>query len=132
MIHLREAPPNVQADDVAEASMHHYFAYRARLAQNDLRQLLRQGRTSLFIGLGFLGLCLGAGRMLASLWNSPLSAVLQEGAVIGGWVAMWRPLEILLYDWWPVRRSRLIYEKLASAPVIVEIESAPGHGRDLA
>jgi hypothetical protein len=23
--------------------------------------------------------------------------------VIGGWVAMWRPMEVFLYDWWPVR-----------------------------
>jgi hypothetical protein len=24
----------------------------------------------------------------------------QESLLIGGWVAMWRPMEILLYDWW--------------------------------
>ena len=23
--------------------------------------------------------------------------------MIGGWVALWRPMEIFLYDWWPIR-----------------------------
>ena len=26
--------------------------------------------------------------------------------MIGGWVALWRPLEIFLYDWWPIRRKQ--------------------------
>jgi len=33
---------------------------------------------------------------------------------------MWRPMQIYLYDWWPVRRRRRIYEKLSHMPVEVE------------
>jgi hypothetical protein len=32
----------------------------------------------------------------------PLVAVLRENLLVGGWVAMWRPIEIFLYDWWPI------------------------------
>jgi hypothetical protein len=42
-----------------------------------------------------------------------LGAVLHESLVIGGWVAMRRPLEIFLYDWWPVRREVKLYRRLA-------------------
>ena len=39
--------------------------------------------------------------------------------LIGGWVAMWRPLQIFLYDWWPVVRRRRIYRNLGHASVQV-------------
>jgi hypothetical protein len=29
---------------------------------------------------------------------------------------MWRPLEIFLYDWWPLRRMVRLYRKLAAMP----------------
>jgi hypothetical protein len=32
-----------------------------------------------------------------------LGGIIRESLLIGGWVAMWRPMEILLYDWWPIR-----------------------------
>ena len=122
VIHVRERPEEGGADDLAESVIHHYFAYRAGLAKNDFRQLLRRGRTSLLIGLAFLAACLGASRALAGLSTSPLAVVAQESLIIGGWVAMWRPLEILLYDWWPLKRSQRIYEKLAVAPVVLEVD----------
>jgi len=37
--------------------------------------------------------------------------------VIGGWVAMWRPIEIFLYDWWPIRDERKLFERLSAAPI---------------
>ena len=36
---------------------------------------------------------------------------------IGGWVAMWRPMEIFLYSWWPIRRERQTYDRLAAMSV---------------
>ena len=40
--------------------------------------------------------------------------------LIIGWVAMWRPLEIFLYEWVPVRRRCRILAKLSKMPVIVQ------------
>jgi hypothetical protein len=39
--------------------------------------------------------------------------------IILGWVANWRPIEIFLYDWWPLAQRRRLYLRLASAPVEV-------------
>lgn len=44
--------------------------------------------------------------------------IADEGLYIVGWVAMWRPLEVFLYDWRPIRH-RALYAKLARIPVIV-------------
>ena len=37
--------------------------------------------------------------------------------MIGGWVAMWRPMEIFLYDWWPIRADGKLYDRLSVMPV---------------
>ena len=46
-----------------------------------------------------------------------------EGLIILGWVANWRPVEIFLYDWWPIARRRRLYRRLAGARVQVVAET---------
>jgi len=48
-----------------------------------------------------------------------LATVFRESLTIGGWVAMWRPMEIFLYDWWPLRRMGQLLEKLSHMHVEV-------------
>ena len=52
-----------------------------------------------------------------------LAEALRESLVIGGWVAMWRPLEIFLYDWWPIRAEARLYDRLGAMPVRVSYEA---------
>jgi hypothetical protein len=40
---------------------------------------------------------------------------------IVGWVAMWRPLEIYLYDWWPVRADLRLLQRLARMKVRLQL-----------
>jgi hypothetical protein len=37
-----------------------------------------------------------------------LGWVVRESLVIGG-LAMWRPLEVFLYDWWPIRADARLF-----------------------
>jgi hypothetical protein len=46
--------------------------------------------------------------------------------VIGGWVAMWRPLEIFLYDWWPIQAERKLFDRLSIMPVRITFKSLSG------
>jgi hypothetical protein len=41
-----------------------------------------------------------------------------------GWVAMWRPIEIFLYDWWPISRRLRRLRHIATLPVEVRTEAA--------
>ena len=78
---------------------------------------MRQGRTSLFIGLLFLAACLLLSKMLLGHEAGTWAAVVRESLTIAGWVAMWRPMQIYLYDWWPLLRLRRTFTKLSHMPV---------------
>lgn len=110
-----------------EQSVHNYFDYRHELAQRDLRYQLHLGRVSLAIGLAFLAACLAIREILLAQGGTMLH-VIAESLLIAGWVAMWRPIEIFLYDWWPIRRMARIYRKLSSVPIqLARSDSGPGH-----
>jgi hypothetical protein len=92
-----------------------YFRDRAQATRRSLRELLRTGRTSLVIGLAF-----NAGALiLADQFADYRYSIVHDSLVIGGWVAMWRPIEVFLYDWWPVRSEARLYDRLAAMPVRV-------------
>lgn len=117
VLHLKETLPPVEVAAV-EAAVRHYFSYRAGLTRLELGRLLSRGRLSLAVGVVFLALCTLAGGLIAR-WGGPAASVTREGLVIAGWVAMWRPMEIYLYDWWPLLRKRRIFEKMSRMRVEV-------------
>jgi len=126
VIELPDTGMQVSARIALGDSIRAYFNQRARVARRELKQLFRVGRISLLIGLGFLALALALGELVASLWTrEPSIALLRETVAIGGWVALWRPMEIFLYDWWPILANARRYERLAGMPVTVE--TPPGN-----
>ena len=112
VVHLQVPPAEDRAADLEQA-VHHYFAERLEMKKREFRQLMRRGRTSLVIGLAFLATCLFASDLTARIAARPFAIILSESLVIVGWVAMWRPLEIYLYDWWPLRDERRVLERLS-------------------
>ena len=72
----------------------------------------------LAIGLAFLGAVLRASEVLGE-WAAEniFVSILEESLLIGGWVAMWRPIEIFLYDWSPIRADAHLLGRLAAMPV---------------
>jgi hypothetical protein len=90
-------------------------------SRRKLRELFRRGRISLVIALAFLTASIAVGDAVAGyLGESRLSGVIREGFLIGGWVAMWRPLEVFLYDWWPIRAEGRLLQRLSTIPVRIE------------
>jgi hypothetical protein len=96
------------------AAIRHYFTYRARHTQEQLRALLWRGFVSLIIGGLFLVACLWLRQFIASSTVPAATDVASEGLLILGWVAMWRPVEIFLYDWWPELGKRLLFARIAA------------------
>ncbi|MEO6876814.1 MAG: hypothetical protein ABI222_18540, partial [Opitutaceae bacterium] len=123
VVDLAAAPAADRASGVQNA-VQRYFASRAEEKGRELRQLLRRGRISLMVGLLFLGGCYLLGLLVAQLGWAGFSVVGKEGLAIVGWVAMWRPLEIFLYDWWPVREERTLFQRLARMSVRLVLPSA--------
>lgn len=121
IVYIEKMPLDDPTPLMTEA-IHNYFSYKSLLLKRNLQHLLREGRTSLLIGLGFLALCLLGADLLASLsnlTNHTFLRVLKESLGIGGWVAMWRPMQIFLYDWWPLARRGRVYRNLSRANVQV-------------
>ena len=109
--------PAEDPKELIRTAVHNHFAYRAKIADLEFKRLLKQGRTSLIIGLLFLSACLLLSKMLLGHEGGTWAAVIRESLTIAGWVAMWRPMQIYLYDWWPLLRRTRIYAKLSHMPV---------------
>lgn len=100
------------------AALARYFAYRARVLSLDLNELFRVGRRAVVIGFTVLAFSVAASHMVSqSLGPRPIGRILEESLLLFGWVANWRPIEIFLYDWWPIIRQRNLYRRLAQAEV---------------
>lgn len=119
-IHVRYPPEATGHDDASHVveAIHNYFDYRAAVMGWELRDLFRTGRASLMIGLAVLAACSIAGKLTTDRMDGQyIGRFLEEGFIILGWVANWRPVEIFLYEWWPISRRRALYQRLATARV---------------
>jgi hypothetical protein len=117
-LHIPTAEAEKPECKEAAAALRTYFRYRSEVTQRDLNELFRTARRFLVIGLAVLGMgLLGTQYITSRLGESQLARYFQEGLIIMSWVANWKPMEMLLYDWWPVMRTRNLYRRLANASV---------------
>ncbi len=119
IVHLDEAQADHEPAEMIEKAIRHYFRYRADMTRFEFRRMMRDARTSLLIGTLFLGTCLLLAELLVNRDAHTFLKVLSESLTICGWVAMWRPLQMYLYDWWPVRRRWRVFEKMSQIAVRV-------------
>ena len=107
------------ANEVA-ASIRQYFARRREAAEHRRRRSLRDGWGALTIAVVLLAVVVSVAQGIASMMPATrVSAAIVEGLTIAGWVALWRPLELLLYDPWTARRDISLFRRLERAEVRV-------------
>ena len=106
VVHTPAAEALGEAAKHAPAAFSHHFLARAQRMSGDIDELMRIGRMSLAIGLAVLGACVLLLRLLDQAFPGDVSRFAQESLLILGWVANWRPIEIFLYDWWPLAQRR--------------------------
>ena len=117
-VQLGREPVGESTATLLSDAVHEYFGRRAAGKRRELARLFRTGRVSLVIGVAFL-----AGAIALANWLGGLIAhegyawLVSESLIIGGWVALWRPMEIFLYDWWPIRADARLFDRLAAMPV---------------
>jgi hypothetical protein len=128
LVHVEH--PTIRPEEAAglQEAVQEFFRQRATSTRRQLRRLFRVGRTSLLIGCVALGVSIVLVDLLVRLGDGArLGLVLRESLLIGGWVAMWRPLEIFLYDWWPIRAEARLFDRLATMPVQLAQASDQSH-----
>ncbi|MGH7530343.1 MAG: hypothetical protein ACREMN_08185 [Gemmatimonadales bacterium] len=119
LVHL-DRPSGSDDAAVLRDSVRQFFGRSADAARRRLRELFRRGRISLIIALAFMIALSELSRLLTGVVPGRFGDILREGLLIGGWVAMWRPIEVFLYDWWPIRAQARLYDRLAAMPVRIE------------
>ncbi len=112
---------------IVKQAVREHFIYRVELTQKKFQHVLKQGFKSLLIGLCFLSAAVFASSLMAlHLPDSFLTKLLKEGLLLLGWVSMWKPINIFLYDWWPLRDEAKVYLKISETPLeFVKTESTP-------
>ena len=122
-IEILIALPPGRSDAVAghdlAAAITGWFSARARSETQAMQVLFRDARLAFAIGLAGLSGCLLLAWILSESAAGPFGRVLQESLIIVGWVVIWRPAEMVLYDWVPMLRRRTLYRRLADSRVIV-------------
>ena len=128
MVHLDQPTGLPEEASLLGDAIRGFFGRRAVASRRSLRHLFRRGRISLLIGLLFLAATIAAGEMVQSaLGERHLGLILRESVLIGGWVAMWRPLEVFLYDWWPIRAEIRVFDRLSKMPVSLGYSDHASH-----
>jgi hypothetical protein len=119
MVRLAESHGIGQSVTEIGDAIRNYFGGRADALSRELKELFRIGRRAAGVGMLVLAACIAIDQLVLSTigWDNRFVA---ESLVILGWVANWKPLEIFLYDWWPVVRRRRLYRRLAVANVTIE------------
>lgn len=128
VVHLAHPPKTGESNDECsrdvQESVRHFFALRADHQRREFSELMRIGRTSMLIGLVFVVACVALSNLIRG--EGAMRETLRESLIIVGWVALWRPLEIFLYDWWPIRRHMRLFRRLSGAKLTV---NAPSSGQ---
>lgn len=121
-VQLGREPGDPAAHTTLCSAVREFFDRRGASKRLEFRRLMRTGRRALVVGLIFL-----AGAIALAQWfetwisDEGHARLVSESLVIGGWVALWRPMEIFLYDWWPLLADARLFDRLAAMPVSLEV-----------
>jgi hypothetical protein len=117
VVHLAREPAASDVESLRQA-VREYFAHGAASARQRLRQLFRVGRWSLVIGVAFVAFAIFISDLVGGLVGRyNYGRLIEESIAIGAWVALWRPIEIFLYDWWPIRAEAKLCDRLSAMQV---------------
>ena len=129
LVHVDRQATSPDATETVQTAVRDHFKRRAGMTRQKLRRLFRLGRASLVIGLAFLAACVITADVVEPMFGETrFATVIREGLVIGGWVAMWRPIEIFLYEWWPIRDQARLFDRLNAMTVRVVATAGPRPG----
>lgn len=110
----QEVSPTEQ--NIVTEAVHNFFKYESEMMTRKINSTLRKGVKSLLIGIVFLALAILVSLLLKNT-NHFLALFFKEGILLIGWVSMWKPINIFLYDWWPLADLRKIYDSLSTVRI---------------
>jgi hypothetical protein len=102
-----------------------HFEYELERIDRVRRRQRRAGWIALALAIVSIVVLVSLSELVARLIAGSIGAGLKEGLVISGWVLMWRPIEVLVYDSIPWRRARHVLRRLVAMPIEVRAGKGP-------
>jgi hypothetical protein len=120
-IHLPAEQLSQTQSQQLELAIQHHFQLRADDQADEMDELQRVGRKGLLIGFLIMLLCTLVSITLMNTYpSSGFAGTLEQSLIIFGWVALWRPIEILLYERWPLARSLKRLQRLSQLKIVLK------------
>jgi len=126
IVHLQSDNLDSHRDSDLQQAINGWFRSREAGEARDMKTLFRDGRIALLVGFAMLSLLMLLSWAVAQNYDNPFARVISESLVIIGWVVLWRPAEMFLYDWTPILRRKRLFHRLAGARVTVRRAGRPG------
>jgi hypothetical protein len=117
VIYVEENETKDMPKDSIREAIHSYFIYKTDLQRGDLKTFIKRAQLFLLIGLVVLGSCIGVAQSLTIPSPPGAIGILREGIVIFGWVSIWKPIELILFDWYPLFEKLRYYKKLLATEI---------------
>lgn len=117
VIYIEESETKEVPKDSIREAIRSYFGYKIDLQTGDLKTFIKRAQLFLIIGLLVLISCISVAQNL-TVPNPPGAiGILREGIVIFGWVSVWKPIELILFDWYPLVEKLRFYKKLLATEI---------------
>jgi hypothetical protein len=129
ILYLPKKQVNPKNEQNLKTGIEDYCKFQVYKIQNSLEMQKRQGRRTLIYGLTILIICLllsGIGFYLTSIAPTAflyaLGGFMYNGFMIIGWVSLWTPTSMLLFERWPDIISKKTYEKIMEMTIEIRPE----------
>jgi hypothetical protein len=123
VIHVEESETTSLPKDSIREAIRSFFAYKIDFQRGDLKSFMKRAQFFLLIGLVVLISCIGLAQSLTVPTPPGAIGILREGIVIFGWVSIWKPIELILFDWYPLFEKLRLYKKLLGTEIEIRFAS---------
>jgi hypothetical protein len=120
-IYIKANELNPAIETTITDAIHKQFAYESHQASLTVKRILDLGWKSLLLSFVFLVFMFFIALAITTfLPENTIVFTFRELFIILGWVALWRPADLLLYDWQTHRRKEKLFRRLAESQVIFQ------------
>jgi hypothetical protein len=100
------------------------LTYQSDLQRSVLKRFIKRAQVFLLIGIVILASCLFAAQKMGESTITGSLGIFREGLVIFGWVSIWKPIELILFDWYPLFEKLRLYNKLVHTEIEVRFPNS--------
>ena len=120
---LIHVPPSLTTLDPANISLKlkEFYQIHTTELKNDLLVIKKQSLHALSIGIPIMIAAISLNFIIEQRLKGLneiryFEFIVKESMYIFGWVSMWKPIELILYDRWPLNRKLKSYDKMILTP----------------